>query len=87
MATRPSLAVFSALLKSLGQYISQSSQTSRFTAKNDPLKLTVEEYNPGTSDFRPLLLRLKARGVDALILNTQSERGLLDLVKQLDQLG
>ena len=56
-------------------------------ANRSLVKLTVDSYPPDTNDFRPLLLRLKARGIEALVLNTQSERALLDVLRQLDQLG
>jgi len=43
-----------------------------------------ENYLPDTSDFRSLLLRLKARDIDALLLNPQSDSGLILLVQQLN---
>ena len=48
---------------------------------------TVEEiFNPGTTDFRGHLLRLKRAGVEALFVNAQSDRTFSTAVKQLAQL-
>ena len=55
-------------------------------AKEHSLITATESYLPQETNFRPLLLRLKAAHVDALFLNTQSEQSLVGLVKQLDEL-
>lgn len=61
---------------------------SAFVGRNSERSLTIaeENYLPDTADFRPLLLRLKSKNVDALFLNPQTELGLVRLVKQLREL-
>jgi len=45
-----------------------------------------ETYPPVLTDFRPLLLRLRQAGVEALLMNTQSEGGLNNILRQLEEL-
>jgi ABC-type branched-subunit amino acid transport system substrate-binding protein len=46
-----------------------------------------ENFLPGTSDFRPILERLRTGAADALILNPQSEDRLILMVQQLHEMG
>ena len=55
-------------------------------AKDLSLDSSHETYLPQETDFRPLLLRLKAANSEALFLNTQAEQALATLVKQLHDL-
>jgi ABC-type branched-subunit amino acid transport system substrate-binding protein len=55
-------------------------------ARELSLNTSYETYLPQETDFRPLLLRLKAARVEALFLNTQAEQALGTLVKQLNEL-
>jgi branched-chain amino acid transport system substrate-binding protein len=50
------------------------------------LEVHADNFLPEQKDFRPQLLRLKARKTEALFLNTQTEENLLLLVKQLSEL-
>lgn len=45
-----------------------------------------EEYMPGTTDFRSLLLRLQQKRIDALVLNPQGDGTLIPMLTQLQQL-
>lgn len=60
-----------------------------FMHSSKELNLTVsnENYLPQQQDFRPQLLRLKAKKVTALFLNTQTEEALTTLVRQLKELA
>ncbi len=49
------------------------------------LKIFSEEYAPGATDFRTLLLRLKKQGVDAILLNPQGDSTLIPMLQQLHQ--
>lgn len=55
-------------------------------AKELSLKTETKTHLPKETNFRPLLLRLKAEHAEAIFLNTQSEQSLTALVKQLDEL-
>ncbi len=61
---------------------------SSFMANVSGSKLTVdsESYLPATTDFKPLLLKFKARNVQALFLNNQSESKLALILEQLNEL-
>lgn len=47
------------------------------------IEVVNENYLPETEDFRATILRLKAKGAEALFLNPQGEPGLINLFKQL----
>jgi branched-chain amino acid transport system substrate-binding protein len=55
-------------------------------AKELALKTETKTYLPQETNFRPLLLRLKAERAEAIFLNTQSEQSLAALVKQLHEI-
>ncbi len=46
-----------------------------------------ENFLSGTDDFRGTLLRLRAKGVEAIFLNTQGEPGMINLYKQFRNLN
>jgi branched-chain amino acid transport system substrate-binding protein len=47
------------------------------------LEVIGENFLPGTTDFRSILLRLKSKKIESLFLNTQDEVGLATVYKQL----
>ena len=49
------------------------------------LEVFYEEYIPGTTDFRTLLLRLKQQKIDSIFLNPQGDSSLLPMLAQLSQ--
>ncbi len=51
--------------------------------KNEDIEIYNENYLPQTDDFRSMLTKLKAKGVEALFLNTQGEDTLITIFKQL----
>lgn len=51
------------------------------------LEMRTENFLPGSSDFRSLLLRLRASGVDALVAIPQAENQLALIRKQLQELN
>ncbi len=57
---------------------------SAITTSSAKLNVEVlnENYLPGTEDFRTLLLKLRAKGVEAIFLNPQGEPGMITLFKQ-----
>ncbi|RMD87212.1 MAG: ABC transporter substrate-binding protein [Candidatus Dadabacteria bacterium] len=56
-------------------------------AKEDGIKVAVEDVLPSSSDYRSVLLRLRKKGVDLLFLNSQSEQGVINMVKQIHEMG
>ena len=55
--------------------------------QNKALKVSVEHYKSGESDFRSLILRLKSKQPDALMLNPQTDGPLITMVKQIRSLN
>ncbi len=53
------------------------------SAKDKDLKVENISYLPSQQDFQVQLMSLKAKGVEALFLNTQTEEALANLTKQL----
>lgn len=51
------------------------------------LEIFSEEYVPGTTDFRSLLLRLKQQNIDAILLNPQGDSTLIPMLTQLKQMA
>ncbi len=53
-----------------------------------PKKVNVitEDFLPNTSDFRTQLIKLRGKGITALFVNSQSEAGLVMIVRQLKDL-
>jgi branched-chain amino acid transport system substrate-binding protein len=51
-------------------------------AKSVPV--IAEDFSSAETDFRSLILRVKSKNPDVLLLNTDSERTLLALVKQIE---
>ncbi len=62
---------------------------SAFTtaSSGSPLKVVSEVFSSGETDFRSLLLRLRARRVEALFLNANSEGTSVKLLQQMKQLN
>jgi branched-chain amino acid transport system substrate-binding protein len=54
--------------------------------QNKSLNPIVERYKSGESDFRSLILRLKSKNPDALMLNPQSDGPLITMVKEIKSL-
>ena len=52
-----------------------------------PIRVYAEQVPQTLTDFKPLLLRLKAKGVDALFFNAIGEPGYIEMVKQAHALG
>ncbi|MCB0360826.1 MAG: ABC transporter substrate-binding protein, partial [Bdellovibrionales bacterium] len=46
-----------------------------------------EDYAPGTSDFRSVLLRLRGKNPDALFINTQAEPTFAVVLTELERMG
>jgi branched-chain amino acid transport system substrate-binding protein len=61
---------------------------SAFAGSNSggDLEVIVEDYLPGTSDFRTSLLRLKSKNPEALFIITQGERAFATILDQLEVL-
>jgi ABC-type branched-subunit amino acid transport system substrate-binding protein len=53
---------------------------------HNKLKLFSEELSAGVQDYRPALLRLKAKGIDGLFLNPMGEPAYITMVRQLHEL-
>lgn len=56
-------------------------------ARDLELDLIHERFGPDTSDFKTILLRLKSKGIDSLLINTTSEGPFLIALRQVDQFG
>lgn len=58
-------------------------------AENAQSNLVVanENYLSSVRDFRTILLRLRQKGIDALLINPQSEPGLINIFRQTRDLG
>lgn len=50
------------------------------------LPVISEDFSSGETDFRSLILRIKSKNPDVVVLNTDSERTLLALVKQIESI-
>jgi len=60
------------------------------TAKSvEKLKVEImrQDFHSSSDDFRTMLLKLKAHGVEAIFLNPQGEPGFINMFKQLRSLG
>ena len=55
-------------------------------SKDSTPKILEENFLPETKDYRAMFLRLRAKNIDGLILNSQAEAGLVRLVKQLSSI-
>jgi ABC-type branched-subunit amino acid transport system substrate-binding protein len=53
----------------------------------EPRTLHFERSLPGSTDYKSLLLRLKSKKIDGLILNPISEAGLIRMITQLSSTG
>lgn len=51
--------------------------------KTAAVQARYENFNPGTADYRSILLRLRRDGVDSLFFNVQAEPQAINLVKQI----
>jgi branched-chain amino acid transport system substrate-binding protein len=51
------------------------------------LKIEDTVFNPGETDFKSSLLRLKSKGINNIFVNTQSEKTFLLVVQQIEQIG
>ena len=62
--------------------------TEAFIEQNQNSEVTIinESFLSHTSDFRTLLSKMKAKGVEALFINPQTEAGLVTIYKQLQTL-
>lgn len=47
------------------------------------LEIIREDYYPETSDFKPLILKLKRSGIDSLYINSQNESSFANILKQI----
>ena len=56
-------------------------------AKATKLAVTNESFLPATTDYRALLLKLKSKGVDSILVNPQDEAGTARLVQQIRRLN
>jgi len=56
-------------------------------AKNLKLQVSAEDFNSSDGDVRGQLLRLKQAGVDALLINTDSESAALNVLRQVHDLS
>jgi len=56
------------------------------SAKETGLEVSSDDFQTEEGDFRSLLLRVRQRNPEALIVNTDSERTLLNILTQIDQL-
>lgn len=55
--------------------------------KKAEMPVADEIFTSGDSDLRTLLLRLRVAKVDGLFVNTQNEKGFLNVVRQVQRLG
>jgi len=56
-------------------------------AQSTALSIDNQLFPSGITDFRPLLIRLKSRAPEALLISTDSANNLLLIVKQLAEIG
>lgn len=56
------------------------------TASSGPLKVDAQTFSSDTTDYRTLLLKVRRKGVDALFLNTGSDKSFVAIIKQLHEL-
>jgi branched-chain amino acid transport system substrate-binding protein len=75
------------LSEGASEYCEDLGQEVERAANEVGLKFIHERFGPGTSDFKTLLLRLKAREIDSLFINPTSEGHFITILRQLDQLG
>lgn len=47
------------------------------------VRYEIERFHPGNQDFRSLILRLRRKSPQALVLNPQTDGALIELVKQI----
>jgi branched-chain amino acid transport system substrate-binding protein len=55
-------------------------------ARSSGLDVVHERFGQGTSDFKTILLRLKSKGIDSLLINPTSEGPFLVALRQIRQL-
>ena len=55
--------------------------------RSSPRELFIEQDGSKATDYVPLFLRVKSRGIDALVLNPATEQGFIRMVKQLASAG
>lgn len=75
------------VLSQIDDYTQEFLKDFLASAKESRLMVFNEDYLPDEKDFRPLLLKLKSKNIEALFLNTQSEQVLLAQVRQLQELA
>ena len=51
------------------------------------LEIVSEQYLPSATDFKALFIKLRGKNVDAIVLNSNSEAGFINLVQQAHQLN
>jgi branched-chain amino acid transport system substrate-binding protein len=54
--------------------------------KENRMRIAVQDFISGTSDFRTMLIKLKLAGVEGLFINTQTEPGFANILRQLKEL-
>lgn len=74
------------LTEGASEYCEDLGREIEKAAAHSGLEVVHERFTTGASDFRTILLRLKARDIDALLINTNSEGPFLVALRQLRQL-
>lgn len=77
---------FGVLSESRG-YAQELADAFFVAADGSSIRVVKEMFNSEETDFRTLLLRLKARKVDGLFVNTNSERAFANVLSQLQQVA
>ena len=74
------------LTEAASEYCEDLAAELEKAASNTALAISHERFNPGTNDFKTLLLRLKAQGIDALLINPNAEELFVMVLRQLREL-
>jgi ABC-type branched-subunit amino acid transport system substrate-binding protein len=75
------------VLTQLDAYTELMERTFLTKSKGGGLRVISEQVDGGTTDFRPLLLRLKSQRVEGIFLSVLGEPSYIDAVRQMHQLG
>lgn len=68
-------------------YAEELTGAFKTAAASGALGLFIEAFSSDTTDFRPLLLRLKSRSIDGMFINVNSEGTFANILKQQGELG
>lgn len=74
------------IVAELTDYAQAMKEQFKGFSKDSGIKISEEDYLSGTTDFRPIFLRLKQKGVDALFIIPQSDGPAALMAKQHKEL-